>query len=151
MARTVDNLGVDISIRYAEDQKNLDSKLIRDASTAAQQTEIDTITAIYPSELNRLLAIDQRGTPYAGFSQPENFESQKKRLFSGNHVVPFFGSQEKKELQIQRIQATAEMSNVDPTIWKKESDIFLSLLQKLTYLDECLEDINGSRAQLQKG
>ena len=150
MARTVDNLGMDVSVRYAEDQKNLVPAMITDAPSASSQSEIDTLTPMYPSELDLLFATDQRRQTFAGFTLPENYESQKKNRLFYHQVVPQFGDQRKKELQIERIQATGQ-GNVDMVIWNKESKVFLDLYHKLIYLDECLDDINGGRSQLQKG
>jgi len=40
-ARTIDNLGVDISTRWAQDQALLDKELIKGAPVVSTQTEID--------------------------------------------------------------------------------------------------------------
>ena len=54
--RTIDNLGIDVSTRYAEDQKVLDQSLVKEARGIQVQTEIEVTTPFYPSELEALLA-----------------------------------------------------------------------------------------------
>ena len=55
-SRTIDNLGVDVSTRYAEDQKILDTSLIKEARTIPIQTEIDVTIPFHPSEMDALLS-----------------------------------------------------------------------------------------------
>lgn len=44
MARTIDNLGLDISNRYAEDRELFDESFIKDARSVTSQTSVTTTT-----------------------------------------------------------------------------------------------------------
>jgi len=173
--RTIDNLGMDVSTRYAEDQKILDKTLIKEAQVVTGQTQIDVTIPFFPSEVDALL----HGTPlqksWALFFPPALFFEQKKRLFTFQSV-PSLGSEDKQASQVDKILAQLEkleMKKVkerregkrqgqqqeqeqqeEETILEeeeKEKKILTTLLQTIAFIDKLCVDINSRRSQYQKG
>ena len=58
--RTIDNLGLDVSTRYAEDQKRLDQQFIKESKAVSAQTQIDVTSPSYGSEFDLLFEITKR-------------------------------------------------------------------------------------------
>lgn len=167
--RTIDNLGVDVSTRYAEDQKKYDEKIIKEARGIPQQAEIDVTVPSFSSEVEILLGARERNVFWADFYAPPKYHEQKKRLFL-HQIIPSLGSEDKKEIQAQRIidlverdkqKKEEERGKKKPQeLWaaqkeleseEREKSILLSLLNRLSLLDKYLVDINSRRSQYQKG
>jgi hypothetical protein len=146
MAKTIDNLGIDDSTRYAQDQAAFDQKLVKEARVSLQ-ARIDVTQVAYTSELDDLLELEKRHASWSQFNAPEGFYEQKGRLFT-TLVVPSIGSLEKREAQMEKLQAM-EMSGNGNFAYEKQ--IVLNLLKNLQTIDESLIDINDNRAQYQKG
>ncbi len=171
-ARTIDNLGLDASSRYAEDQKHLDEKIIKEARAIAPQTIIDVTQPVYPTEFEVLFELSKRNIPWAEFAAPKKYNEQKKRLFT-HQTIPSLGSPDKKESQIQKIQAKVqaqsekwkEEQDKEPTSdpnkkflqerkfeqLEKEKKILMKLFDNVLYLDKDITDMNSRRTQYQRG
>jgi hypothetical protein len=167
--RTIDNLGVDASTRYALDQQQLDRKILKEAKAVPAQAEVDVTSPSFASEFDLLFDADRRNAPWAKFCPPENYNEQRKRLFT-YQIIPSLGSQEKYENQEKKILAklkeesekrekdqrekrrsarqSTEMEEEDE---EKEKKILIKFLQNLAILDKCLGDISARRMQYQKG
>ena len=102
--RTIDNLGVEVSTRYAEDQQWHDEKIIKDSRTIRSQAGIDVSIPSFESEVDTLLHTEPTQHVWAKFFAPGHFLEQKGRIFSFL-LVPSIGSEEKKEAQMQKILA----------------------------------------------
>src|SRR5579863_7976964 len=100
--RTIDNLGMDVSTRYAEDQKILDQSIIKEARNIPLQTEIDVTAPFFPSELEGLLHMSPLHSSWASFIAPALYYEQRKKLFTFQSI-PSLGSEDKKESQTQKI------------------------------------------------
>jgi hypothetical protein len=169
--RTIDNLGVDVSTRYAEDQKMFDEKIIKESRGIPIQAQIDVTFPSFSSELEALFEINKRNIFWADFFMPPKYREQKKRLFT-YQIIPSLGSEDKKETQSQRIkdviasrkkkmeEETDEQKKKKALPWeeekeleeeKKEEKVLLALLEKISSLDKYLVDINSRRSQYQKG
>lgn len=170
--RTIDNLGLDVSTRYAEDQKYLDAKMIKESKAIPSQTEIDVTIPAFSSEFDLLFETSKRNLPWADFIPPDKYNEQKKRLFTFQ-IVPSLGSQDKKESQAQKILSRLQ----EPVQYNKEKDerqqkdsrkkrweeareqqeqekekkILSNLFHCILLLDRDLIDINSRRTQYQKG
>src|SRR5215469_17506132 len=99
--RTIDNLGIEASTRYAEDIKELDSKLLVEARGIQEQTEIEITHPFFLPELEVLLEPQKQQT-WATFTPPQGYFEQKKRFFMFQ-LIPSLGSEEKHEMQTQKI------------------------------------------------
>ena len=162
--RTIDNLGVEFSNRYADDQQKLDPKMIKESRSVPMRAEIDVTIPSYSSEFELLFETQKRNVFWADFHAPAGFNEQKKRLFTFQ-IVPAIGSEDKQEMQADRIKARiqrqVDAEHQDKTRpWEeereeqeedKEQKALLSLLQKITVLDRYLIDINSRRNQYQRG
>jgi len=170
MARTIDNLGVDSSTRYAEDQQRLDPNFVKELRRPPVQPQVDVTEAFYSSELDALLETHELALPWATFQAPKGYFEQTKGLFAVQ-LMSILGSDEKLEAEMERIEANIRNLMVnrkkkedekegDVMKWEagqeeedeeKEKESLLSLLQCITLLDRLLSDINGRRNQYQKG
>lgn len=169
--RTIDNLGVEVSTRYAEDQLFLDEKIVKESRTIPSQTTIDVTIPSYSSEVDALVHSEATQHIWANFFAPLKYQEQKGRLFS-YQILPSLGSEEKKEVQMQKILAKLK-SLADKRIeekekqeqkkresWllekeaeeeEKEKKALTSLFETISLLDKFLIDINSRRSQYQKG
>lgn len=169
--RTIDNLGVEVSTRYAEDQKILDTSLIKESRGIPLQMEIDVSSPFFPSELDVLLHFSALKSTWAAFIAPALYFEQRKKLFTFQSI-PSLGSEDKKESQAQKI--LAKLQNLEKALKKtqdkeekdqkkkreqeltieeeeREKKILVSLLQTITFIDKLIIDINSRRSQYQKG
>lgn len=156
MARTIDDLGVDISTRYATDREGFDETFIKEARTIPAQTRIATTTPSYSSEFELLFDLGKRGSRWALFKAPSQYFSYRRRLFA-EQLIPEMGTPELQETQIERIEAVGdEEKKKQPTAEEeeeveKEKAILLKLLNNIHNFDQILIEINSRRAQYQKG
>ncbi len=169
--RTIDNLGVDVSTRYAEDQQWLDEKIIKESRSIPSQTEINVSLPSFSSEVDTLLHSESTQHVWANFFAPDRYFEQRGRLFTFL-MIPSLGSEEKKEAQTQKILAKlksiVEKRKADKEkekkqkreTWiedkeaeeeEKEKKALTSLLETISLLDKFLIDINSRRSQYQKG
>jgi hypothetical protein len=169
--RTIDNLGVEVSTRYAEDKQALDETLIKEARTIPIQTAIEVTTPFFPSEIEALLHFQRTGLTWASFAAPALYFEQRKRLFT-YQLIPSMGSEDKKESQALKILAKLR-SMEEERIEKekeekedkrrqyqeeraleeeeKEKKILTSLLDTIALFDKLIIEINSRRSQYQKG
>lgn len=167
--RTIDNLGVEVSTRYAEDKQALDETLIKEARAIPVQTEIEVTTPFFPSEVEALLRFQPTGLTWATFSPPAQYFEQKKRLFTFQ-LIPSMGSEDKKESQALKILAKLRSMADERQKEKGEKDkrqqyeeerameeeerekkILTSLLNTIALFDKLIIEINSRRSQYQKG
>jgi len=160
--RTIDNLGMETSIRWAKDQALLEVAPIKEGSAVTQLTEIDISQPSYTSEFEQLFGEVARQSTWAQFTAPLGFNEQKKKLFT-YEAVPILGSEEHLELQITRVKGSKVLKEEEAetrVAWEtqkeseeeeKEKNIILTLMDKLQYLNRFLMDINSRRIQYLKG
>jgi len=171
-SRTIDNLGVDVSSRYAQDQKKYDKKLIKEARGIAPQTTIDVTVPSFSSELDTLLDSEKKNQPWAEFEIPMRYNEQKKRLFT-HQIIPSLGTPDKKESQAQKIISKLQAhvtrlraeedkeetkdpkkkfaSEKEEKELEKQKTVLIKLLDCILHLEKNISFINGRRTQYQKG
>ena len=169
--RTIDKLGIEVSIQYAQNQQQLDETLTKEARGIPAQTQIDVSTPSFASELEALLHISPDRRVFASFFPPKRFLEQKGRNFSFSLLIPSLGSEEKKEALKEkltaRLRAAKAQKNTDQDeegnkkpSWQierekedeeKEQKSLLSLFDTISLLDRFLIDINSRRSQYHKG
>jgi len=160
MARTIDNLGVDISNRYAEDQEIFDETLTKEARTIPNQTRILATYPSYTSEFDTLFDLGMRNIHWALFLAPPNYYSSRRKLFA-EQLAPDLGSLDMQDAQIEKVEAYGEQekerrrqNHASPKEEEEielEKKILLTLLQKIHHYDQELVDINSRRSQYQRG
>jgi hypothetical protein len=168
--RTIDNLGVDVSTRYAEDKRTLDENILKEARAIPVQTEIEVTTPFFPAELEQLLQVRPTGITWASFPPPPLYFEQRGKLFT-SQLIPSMGSEDRQESQVQRIQAKiqsmTEQKTPKETALKdarqhyeqertheqeeREKKILVSLLDTIARFDKLIIEINSRRTQYQKG
>lgn len=166
MARTIDNLGLDISTRYAQDKEQVDQSLLKDSRILPVRTQIDVTAPSYQSEFDLLFQLGRRNATWADFFAPIGFFEQHRRLFL-QQIIPSLGSQDQNEAQVERVaafgkvarkQEEGEEEKEKEPHWEeelkeeeRERKILLKMLHNLQMLDQYLIDINSRRSQYQKG
>ena len=156
MARTIDNLGVEISTRYAEDQELFDEALIKEARMIPSQTKVAVTLPTSPSEFETLFDLGKGRISWAGFLAPPNYYAYRRRLFS-EQIIPQLGHPDMQEAQLARIEAITEEEKKKETPphmeeeVEKEKKILSKLLEIVHIFDQLLIDINSRRSQYQKG
>ncbi len=155
-SRTIDNLGVDISVRYAQDKELQDTKFIEESRSIPKFIEQSVLTPYYPSELDILFGVEKRNAPWADFIAPLNFFQGIKNLFSFQ-LIPSLGPIEKQEEEKQKItdykkkKKKKKLFSREEEEEEKERDVLISLFSCLLFLDKNLESTNAKRGQYQKG
>lgn len=168
--RTIDNLGVDASTRYAEDKRILDESIIKEARSIPSQAEIEVTAPYYPAEIEEILHLQPTAITWASFIPPSRYFEQRKRLFTFQ-LIPSMGSEDKKESQTQKIlgklksltelKAQKDKERKDKRQQyederaleeeEKEKNILTSLLNNISLFDKLIIEINSRRSQYQKG
>jgi Family of unknown function (DUF5399) len=143
--RTIDNYPIEVSTRYAEDQKILDKAITEEASRIPARTKIEVTQPVFPSELEMLVGMQTREHTIALFSPPELFFSQRKPLFT-SQVCPSLGSEEIKEATMEKIQRIQDEEKTE----KQKKSLF-TLLETLNLLDKMIIYVNNERTRTQKG
>ena len=162
--RTIDNLGVDSSIRYAKDQEALDTRLIQESRFIPQKTEISVLKPYVPTELEQYFGLGKM-TLWASFAPPPNYLVQGKPLFS-YQLIPSLGGYEKQEADTEKLENLEDVlgkphsrkQSQDQNQDEKERDqeekerqVLLALLKCIGALDRTLILINSRRNQYQRG
>ncbi len=168
--KTVDNLGLDSSVRWAQDQAYLDKSLSKEAPFVSRSTQIDVAHPFYRSEFDTLFQTSSRFAPWALLSPPSGFNLQKMRLFTFQ-IIPSLGTHEFLSAQMQKIRDKVDNSQKaraqrrqegkgSEYEWEdekeeeeefRESKALIALFDYLQVLDTLLSQINSRRNQYSKG
>ncbi len=149
-SKTVSNLPIDVSIRWAEDQKLLQESelIIRDSTRASSQVQTDAIFPAKLSEVEALLGLAKLHPSWATFQAPTGFFLQRRKIFK-SQLVPFLGSDEQQDSLITRVQSVK--GDDQDGEWEDERNRLVALLQLLQSLNKDLIDIFTRCKQYQKG
>ena len=149
--KTVSNLPIDVSIRWAEDQKLLEESkpIIRDSTLASTHASTEVVIPAKQSDLEMLFGLAQLHPAWATFQKPPGFFFVRRRIFR-SQLVPFLGSDEQQDAMITRIQ-NAKGDDQDLTEWDEEKQRLLRLLKLMQLLNKDLIDITTRCKQYQKG
>ncbi len=165
---TIDDLGIDKSVRYAHDQSVFDEAILKESSLVSGKTTIDITKPCYSSEFELLFQIGKRFRPWADFFSPLGYNVSRASIFSYN-LIPSLGSEDLRLRQMEKIQAEIENAKKrrrkerrgeEGLGWeqqkeeedeKKESEALLLLFDFIQKLDQALSSINARRNQYQRG
>lgn len=157
--RTIDNLGIETSSRYARDKAQLDTKLIEESRFIPQKTEVSVVKPYLPTEFEEYL-MPGKLTLWAAFEPPPEYFGIGKSLFS-YQIIPSLGGYEKQEADTDKLEALEDTINKQFKEGKrdqqegqqeeKERKTLLGLLQMIGKLDRTLTLINSRRNQYQRG
>ncbi len=162
--RTIDDLGLSHSARYATDQEELDQNLVKESPRVGKQAAVDVATPFFHSEFTALLDTNARLQSFATFPKPPDAIFGRRALF-GSALVPFLGTVEQKEHKIEHIrqykaQIKGEKKTENGHNWESdleakqaaaESKTLGQLIELIAALDKDLDDINGARVQYHRG
>jgi hypothetical protein len=149
--KTVSNLPLDVSIRWAKDQEILTQTqpLTQDADSIAKHAVSDVNLPTSQSQIEVLLGLYTRNPTWAAFQMPKGFVTQRRRLFT-SQLVGFLGSDEQQDSLITRIQG-ASGEEQDKDLWDQEKNLLLQVLKLMSVLNKDLIDIVSRCKQYQKG
>lgn len=149
--KTVSNLPLDVSIRWAKDQEILTQThtLTQDADSIAKHAVSDVNLPTSQSQIEVLLGLYTRNPTWAAFQMPKGFVTQRRRLFT-SQLVGFLGSDEQQDTLIARIQG-ASGEEQDKDEWDQEKNLLLQVLKLMSMLNKDLIDIVSRCKQYQKG
>jgi len=156
MARTIDNLGLDISTQYAENREAFDESFIKDSRGIQGKTRVEVTIPFLPSEFETLFGLGQRGAIWPAIAAPPKFFTSRKRLFA-EQIIPGLGSPEAQEIKMEKLESFGKEeiekhpNPKDAEEIGKEHQTLLKLLDTLHTLDIDLLEINPKRVQYQKG
>ncbi len=149
--KTVSNLDVDVSIRWAEDQKMLEETrpLVAESTGISQHLQKDvTLPAAVPA-LQLLFGTNLVRPTWAAFYAPRGFSDQKRRLFT-SAIAPSLGSDEQCEEKIGKLTQMAGAGQEDEEEGS-EKKTFLKLLTMLVQLNKNLLFAISRLNQYKKG
>lgn len=149
--KTVSNLPLDVSVRWAEDQQLLAEShpIIRDSTLTSSLAQTEAMLPIKMSEFEAFLGLARLHPSWAAFQRPPGFFSQRRQIFR-SQIVPFLGSDEHQDSMISRIES-ATGDDQDRESWEGERGRLLKLVQLLQELNKDLIDISTRCKQYQKG
>ncbi len=157
--RTIDNLGIETSSRYARDKAQLDTKLIEESRFIPLKAEVSVVKPYLPTEFEEYL-MPGKLTLWASFEPPPEYLSHTGTLFS-YQLIPSLGNYEKQEADTDKLQALEDTIHKQFKEGKqdqqqnqeeeKERKTILGLLQTIDKLDRALSLINSRRNQYQRG
>ena len=155
--RTIDNLGIDASIRYAKDKELFEARFIEESSIVSRKTEIPVSKPYVPSEFDQMFS-SERTIRWALFSPPPETLSTASALFS-YQLLPSLGTYERQEDTEQLLEDAMErqkdsrkdQSDKEKQQEEKEKQLIKNLLSCITRIDKTLNLINARRNQYQRG
>jgi len=160
--RTIDNMGIDTSSRYARDKSTLDTKLIEESRFIPIKTEVSVVKPYISTEFEEFLQ-PSKLTIWASFSPPPETLSYGKPLFS-YQLIPSLGGYEKQEADSDKLEALEDTLNKafkdgrgnsqdqqEQQEEERERKTLAHLLQTINKLDRTLTLINSRRNQYQRG
>lgn len=171
--KTIDNLGIETSIRWAKDQQSIDHKLIKESHSVPIHTQVTTTEPSYPSQIEELFAFNKKNSVFAKFKPPKGYHSHQLPIFT-YQIVPSMGTYEKQEMNKEKIAAMKEeekRKNKKKRVKKKkgqekeeeifqkafeseelkEIEIVTKMLDRIGLLDKYLSMINSRKEQYHKG
>lgn len=144
--RTVDNLGIDASNRYASDQKFIDRDFLQSLTQVGGLSEVSVTSPYTLSEFDQQFSTLGKNLPWARFSPPPNYQSHRKKLFTFQ-LAPSVGNVQRHE---QELTKDDEDQGEHKEEEKKRKKV-LHLLKTLGIYDQYLRSINSRRGQYHKG
>ncbi|MBI3211427.1 MAG: DUF5399 family protein [Simkania negevensis] len=169
-AKPIYDLGVETSIRWAQDQKYLDKSIIEESRFVTKQARIDVSLPFFKSEFDLLFQLKKRYRQWADFLPPKGFYEQRMRIFTFQ-VAPSLGSEDLQQVQLGKIKEklTDEKKKREEKKaqgegaeypWQeeredrdeeKEAETLVDLLEYIIKMDKLLMDIQSKRSQYSKG
>lgn len=159
--RTIDNLGVDASVRYAKDKELFEARFIEESRVVSPKTEVPVVKPYVPSDFDQLFSSGKM-VAWAAFSAPPQ-SSTPRSLFS-YQLIPSLGTYETKgenEEKILQVEEALQHHKRSKQGWsesdeerereEKEKRMIIALFGCIERLDKSLSLINSRRNQFHRG
>ena len=140
--RTIDNLGVEASVRFARDSSTLDPSLLKESSFVSAQSGADIQTPFFQSELDTVFQVGERNAPDGVWEAPPQGASPPSRLFSYT-LIPSLGSQDRIETMREHVEMFSGK--------EEEAHALRDLLTEIDRLTRDSVTIANKRNQYSKG
>lgn len=167
--RTIDNLGMDTSVRYAKDKESLDLRLLDESKWLPPRLEVSVTKPYVPSDFDTLFSLS-RTVQWASFAPPPDYEMQTRALFS-YQLIPSIGTYEKQEADTEKLNYMENVFSKKKEDGKRgkrekrarseeereeeqeeaERQTLLALFKCIEKFDRTLSHINSRRNQYQRG
>ena len=157
--RTIDNLGIDASVRYAQDLEQIDRRLIEESKWLPDRTVVSVAKPYIPTEFEKLFSLPQARI-WATFMAPSDYYDRIGRFFS-YQLIPSLGSYEKQEDDTDKLTALEDAlnkpfdqqssSDQEQEQEENERQILMAFMETLTKFDRALSLINSRRNQYHRG
>lgn len=155
--RTIDNLGLDASIRYAKDKELFEARFIEDSKIVSRKTEIPVSSPYVPSEFDQMFS-SAKNLIWAAFSPPPESLMTTNTLFS-YQLIPSLGTYEQQDDAEQMLEDALQkhreldqnQSDKEKQQEEREKQLIKDLLVCITKIDKTLSLINSRRNQYQRG
>ncbi len=164
---TIDNLDIKDHLRWAKDQEILDVSFVSDAGVVALHPEVMGMSMIYPSKLDELFELQKINQHFANFAPPMQFHLFAKRFFS-YRLFPSIHWENDEESEneeegksedeldvnhdlIQAVTRIKKLGNQASSLFEKDKDAILNLLESIKWINDLLKQIHGKKLQYQKG
>lgn len=157
--RTIDNLGMDASIRYAQDQKLFESRFIEESKLIPKRSEISVSKPYTPSEFDRLFSLESKAQLWASFSPPPGFVGEFANSLFSYQLIPSLHLDEEHADPEELLNAALEKrreqnpnsSDEEKQEEEEEKTLIANLLKCIAKIDSSLRLINSRRNQYQRG
>jgi hypothetical protein len=149
--KTVSNLPLDVSIRWAEDQKLLQETkpIIQESKGIRELVQTEVISPAPQSQIELLLNLAGLHPTWALFEMPPGYAKQRRRIFTSK-LAACLVSDEQQDALISRIES-AKGADEDKQMWEEEKEHLMALLKLMNGLNKDLIDIISRCTQYQKG
>lgn len=158
----ISNLGLDASIRFAQDQEMFDLKYITEPNFIRPNAEVDVTSPIFLNQYDELFQMGSQIT-FATFEAPEHFFVQKKQLFT-TQLAPSLGPAELEESKIEKARSakltkTAAKTSFDFS-WQaerekkdreKEQTSIVNMLETVHLFNRQIAEARARMKQYNKG
>ncbi len=170
--RTIDNLGLDAYISYERERKGFEERYVSESKNVAYQIQADIFEPIIVSDYQLLFDLIPKGDTWVILMTPPEYNDQRRRLFT-YQLAPKLGPEEYLEMQIERIEDTAQQAETerqekekedqkkkrlfsweaeeDPAAISKEAATLIELLKTINILNKIMIEINAERYRYSKG
>lgn len=147
---TIDKLDIGIYLQYARRSQLIEQVYQRyhleEASSIPPQLQVVDFYP-KPTEIDLLLGVVPRYTPWAYFFSPKKFRKQRRSPFAFHRVLPSLGSFDDQSEDFQCI----EEADVNTAEEKREKEVLLSFFEEVERLNGWVGFIVGRIGQFLQG
>lgn len=161
--RTIDNLGPEVSQRYAEDSKLFDKRLIEEGRIVSDQITVQVTSAFLPVQSEEFFSLQPSQIPWAFFDAPPAYYEQQNELFT-HLIIPSMGTEDKQESLAQKLETMQKQGQAAIQDKKqqyaakqaleeqqRQQEKLTAFLETLSKKNKELGDINARRIQYLQG